>query len=314
VVAPRQARIDGQGAAVPGWVVFVVIAAMVVGFVGWYLLSDALVHIGSGHLGLVLFKGKATDRVLLPGPHFVLTIRRKLVEVYPSLELSYRAGGEGSIDVAETAFEFSGPRLVTVLGDRNTAVLDYVVRFRIDPAQLRPVHERFGATGVWAAVRDQSNAVVRTALGDPSIGVDDLFGPPRRELEARIGELVGDALAGDGFVLVLFAIGDIDLGRTGEVIQATARARHELAREEAEAATRVARARHDAELQGVVAGASMDTALRYREVDAWRDVAQTLVERNVPLPAPIARTAAATAAALDAEESPRREPVEAAEQ
>jgi hypothetical protein len=290
-------------------VVFVVVALVVIGFVGWYLLVDALVHIDSGHLGLVLFKGRATDRVLLPGPHIVLTIRRKLVEVYPSLELAYRAGGERALDSPETEFEFAGPRLVAVLGDRNTAIVDYVVRFRIDPLQLRSVHERFGANGVWAAVRDQSNGVVRSGLGDPAVGVDDLFGPARRALETRLGESVAAALAADGFVLVLFTLGDIDLGRTGEVIQATARARHELEREEAEASTRVARARHDAELQGVVAGASMDTALRYREVDAWRDVAQTLVERNVPLPAPIARSAVAA----DLEEASKREPIETAE-
>ena len=79
------------------------------------------------------------------------------------------------------------------------------------------------------------------------------------------------ALAGDGFVVTMFHLGDLDLGRTGEVIDAAARAGMELQREEAEAAMRVARARIDAELKPYV---TEEAALRYREVDSWRDLAQ----------------------------------------
>ena len=97
--------------------------------------------------------------------------------------------------------------------------------------------------------------------------------------------------------MVFFGIGDTDLGRTGEVIEAAARARYELAREEAEADTLLARAHNDTELQKTLKGAPPDAAMRYREVDAWREVAQTLVERGGMVPAPIAHSSAAAVTA-----------------
>ena len=43
-----------------------------------------------------------------------------------------------------------------------------------------------------------------------------------------MSEFLAASLADDGFVLTAFSIGDVDLGRSGEVIQATVRARLEL--------------------------------------------------------------------------------------
>jgi hypothetical protein len=83
---------------------------------------------------------------------------------------------------------------------------------------------------------------------DPGLGLDDLFGNDRAGLEEWLGNDVSAALAALGFVVTMFSLGDLDLGRTGEVIQATTRARHELEREEAEAAMRTARAKIDADL------------------------------------------------------------------
>ena len=68
-------------------------------------------------------------------------------------------------------------------------------------------------------------------------------------------------------------LGTIDFGRTGEVIQATVRARHELEREQAEAATRLARALNDADLQQKMTSTG-EAAWRYRETDLWRDLVQ----------------------------------------
>src|SRR5690606_7795616 len=177
------------------------------------------------------------------------------------------------------------------LGDRNAVSVSYTVRFRLDLAQLRSVHERFGPEGIWAAARDVSGRAVRATLCDERYGVEDLFGSARRALEDDLAAAVGAALAAEGLVLVLFGLGDVDLGRTGELVHATARARYGLAREEAEVALRTARARHDAELLESALGlGSLDTALRYREVDAWQEVALTLVERGRVLPGPVGRT------------------------
>jgi regulator of protease activity HflC (stomatin/prohibitin superfamily) len=296
-------------AEMPGWIVFLVVALLVLAIVGWVVLVDAIVRIDAGQLGLVLYKGRATDRVLQPGAHFVPTFRRKMVELYPSLELAYRAGDTEAGDAPERAFEHGGPPLVVVLGDRSSVTLSYTVRFRLDLDNLRSVHERFGGQGIWAAIRDQSAASVRRRLCEDGVGVDDLYGPARAALEADLASRLESELADEGLELVLFTLGDTDLGRTGEVIQATTRARYELAREEAEADTRRARARNDAELGVVVGDASMDAALRYREVDAWREVAWTMVARNGTVPPPSVR-ATAPPPPESAPELPASEPVE----
>jgi SPFH domain / Band 7 family len=271
----------------PGWVIFVVVAAVAIVVVTWLLFDNSFVRIEPGHLGLLLVQGRATDKVLRPGPHIVLAIRRRMVETYPSLELAYRAGGAGA-DTSD--LEHAGPAVRGVLGDRTAVVVSYTVRFRLDLSQLRSVHERFGPGGIWSAARDLSSRAVRSALCDEGRGVDDLFGEARHSLEADLGTAVGQALGAEGLTLVLFALDDVDLGRTGEVIQSTARARFGLAREEAEAPTRVAQARHDAELESTIAGTSIDSALRYREVDVWHDVALTLAERGVVLPGALAHS------------------------
>jgi SPFH domain / Band 7 family len=139
---------------------------------------------------------------------------------------------------------------------------------------LREVHDRFGPDGLWDAVRDETARTVRTSLADPSLGLDDLFGNARAALEERLGNDVSTALAALGCVVTMFSLGDLDLGRTGEVIQATARARHELEREEAEAAMRMARVRIDADLAPYLASPSTDAAIRYREVDSWQELAR----------------------------------------
>ncbi len=84
-----------------------------------------------------------------------------------------------------------------------------------------------------------------------------------------------------------FSLGAVDLGRAGETVQATLRARLGLAREEANAALQRLRVQHDAELTSRLAEVG-ETALRYREAEMWRDLAfrSDGVGVSVPLPAP----------------------------
>jgi hypothetical protein len=283
----------------PAWVILLVVGGLVVVLVGWLLLDNSVVKVEPGELGLLLVRGKTTDQVLPPGPHIVIALRRRMVQPYPSLELAYRAGAAA---VASTELERGGPALSGVLGDRTALVVSYTVRFRLNLNELPSVHERFGRAGIWSAVRDLSGRAVRATLCDERYGVDDLFGGARRSLEEELGTAVGQALSAEGLTLVHFSLGDVDLGRTGEVIQATARARFGLAREEAEAATRVVRARHDAELGSAIGRTSIDSALRYREVDAWHDVALTLLERGAVLPGAVGRPAGGPAEREDGPE------------
>jgi len=276
------------------WIILLVLVIPMLGILIWVVITESLVRVPSGSLGLVMVKGRATDTTLLPGPHFVPALRRRMVEEYPSVELAYRAGAQddsndnrqGITGPLERSgppqhsrnLEHSGPPLQVTLGDRTTAVISLTVRFQLVPEQLRLVHEHFGPNGYYGIVRDETTRSVHITLGDPAIGIDSLFGPARQSCEQQLAAAVGDALLSDGIRVTALMLGTVDLGRTGEVIAATARARLELDREKAEAATRLARAMNDADLQQKVT-TSGDTAWRYRETDLWRD----LVERTEAL-------------------------------
>jgi len=275
-------------------IIFLVIVIPVVGLLAWLILDEAFVRIDSGKLGLVVNRGKATDKSLPPGPHFVPVLRRISIEVYPSLELAYRAGDDDSENW--TDFEHGGPVLKVTLGDRADVDLSYTVRVRLDPTALKQTHERFGPDGIWSAVRDTSARAIRSALSSPDVGIDDLFGAARVDLEARLSESLGGMLGADGFELTSFSLGDVDLGRTGDVIQATVRARLELEREQAEAATRRAEVQTDLELLPLLGDASMDQALRYREVGVWRQFVQAPLPGAVGSSSPLSALAARPAA------------------
>jgi hypothetical protein len=283
-----------------GWIVLLAVGIPLIGFLVFLLLDESFVRIDSGKLGLLLVKGRATDKVLLPGPHWVPSLRRMSVEEYPSLELAYRAdpapdtpapsdtgrGGRRRDSGTTTDNERSGPVLAATLGDRALATVSYTVRACLDPDSLRSVHERFGPDGLWAILRDEADRTVAAVLGDPAHTVDDLFGSRRVALEEAITAALRESLGADGLRLTMFRLGKVDLGRAGEAIQATVRARYELEREQADAATRLARARNDAELAPLVEGIPVDVVMRYRETELWREVAQRPDGVSVVLPGP----------------------------
>ena len=172
------------------WIIVLVVAIPMIGVLVWMVVAASLVRVPSGSLGLLMVKGRATDTALLPGPHFVPALRRKMVEIYPAVELTYRAGGPAAAD--GDALERSGPPLEVTLGDRTRATVPYTVRFRLVPDKLRHVHERFGPAGVFGIVRDASSAAVSAALRDPAIGIDDMFGAPLEVCQKSVGAAVAD--------------------------------------------------------------------------------------------------------------------------
>ena len=253
-----------------GWIIVLVVAIPMIAVLVWMIVGASLVTVPSGSLGLLMVKGRATDTALLPGPHFVPALRRKMVEIYPSVELTYRAGGPPATDVT---LERSGPPLEVTLGDRTRATVFYTARFRLVPEKLRQVHEHYGPAGVFGIVRDASSAAVSAALRDPAMGIDDMFGSPLDVCQKSVAAAVAEALDGCGIELSAFLLAPAELGRTGEVIQAALRARHELEREQAEAPTRLARAVNDAGLQQNLTLSNED-AWRYRETDLWGELVQ----------------------------------------
>src|SRR5207344_1402597 len=83
-------RMEGFHMSFAGWMIFIAIVVPIVGALIYFLADDALIRVDPGKLGLLVIKGRATDKTLQPGPHFVPAFRRMTVEEYPSLELSYR--------------------------------------------------------------------------------------------------------------------------------------------------------------------------------------------------------------------------------
>lgn len=263
-----------------GWIILIIIVFPMVGLLLWALLRSSFVKVPSGSLGLVLIRGRATDRALAPGSHFVAALRRHMVEMYPSVEMSYRADN----GVTESELTSSAPALTVMLGDRSTVTVSVTVRFRIIREQLRLVHERFGPHGVFTVVRDETARAVMRTLGSPDVAVRDLLGAAREETEQKLGLAVADALQADGLEVTAFTLGIVELGRIGEVVEAIARAGYEREREDAEAQTRLAKARNDAELQQTLATGA-ETVWRYRGSDLWRDLAEGATHVSVALSA-----------------------------
>jgi hypothetical protein len=284
------------------WIIFGVLALVVIGTILYLALDESFVKVEPGDLGLLLIHGRATDTVLEPGPHWVPALRRRMLQTYPSAEMSFSAGPEEGRD--DTAVEHSGPVLYVSLGDRNPAEIGYTVRFALDRTRLRAVHERFGPEGIWAAVRDETARTLRAELSSADVTVESLVGAARHTIEQQLANDITASLAESGIIVTSFFLGDLGLGRAGEAIEAIARARLELEREQAEAEMRLARAQIDADLAPYIAAAT-DAALRYREVDSWRELARSQPTRIVmPTPTRTATEPGSTVEATPTEAAP----------
>lgn len=303
-----------------GWIILLILVVPALGLLAWVLLSSSFVRIPSGRLGLVMFRGRPTGRpALQPGAHFVPTLWRRTIEVYPSIEMSFRAGGSAE-PIDQEGLDSYGPPVELFLGDRTYASIGYTIRYRLMPDRLRRVHERFGPQGISGLVRDESAAVITMALGRAEVSVDDLYGSARQVCQEAVAAEVGAALAEEGIELTALRLRSVDLGRTGDAIQAAARARHDLEQENAAAAVRLAAAGNDLELQRQT-GAEEGSAWRYREMDLWRELILRRELLNVTLPGGarlISRPAAGPAPDAAAMESgaplDQGVPAEAAEQ
>jgi regulator of protease activity HflC (stomatin/prohibitin superfamily) len=253
-----------------GFVILLVVAGPIVGFVAWLLLDESIVRIPSGNLGLLLVQGKATKKVLGPGRHIVPSFRQHAVQQYPTLELAYRA--DGGADAVHTVLERSGPVIEAVLGDRTPVVVACTIRYRLVADRLRDVHESVGPDGVWSSIRDLVEHELRDALLEPTVTTDSLYGRERRELGSTLSLRLRTALEAHGFTLTGFSLAGVDLGAAGTVVAATARARLELEREKAEARVRKQRVTNDAQLADAWGERTADIALRHRELDTWREL------------------------------------------
>jgi regulator of protease activity HflC (stomatin/prohibitin superfamily) len=216
---------------------------------------------------LLLKQGRATGRVVGPGRHFIQPWRKVLVQVYPARELAFVAGGTASSD--ERVDHLDAPLRVR-LADKVVARLSYTVRCRLDPKKVQFVHDRFGAEGIWPVIRDTTRrCLVAEAAG---ASVDDAFGDGFVAFEERCATALRTALAEVGFEVEVFSLREIDLGETGEIIQATLRADLELDLEQALARVRQLRLDNDAAMAETLAGLDSQILLRYRQLESWREI------------------------------------------
>jgi regulator of protease activity HflC (stomatin/prohibitin superfamily) len=257
----------------------------------WLLLLATSVLVEPGTLALLLKRGKATSRALDPGRHFMQPWRKAMMQVYPSRELALVAGGETTGDPRVDATDAP---LRVHLGDKTLAQVSYTVRCRLDITQLKSVHEQFGPEGIWSALRDTTRRSLIAEVGKPDVSIDDVFGDRYAALEQRLATALGAALGDIGFELTMFSLREIDLGETGEVIQATLRAAVELEREQALAPVRQARLENDASMSELLDDVDADVMLRYRQIEA---LAQILERWGGDRPIPSAISAPVTAAA-----------------
>lgn len=247
----------------------VAVVVIVLGFVVWLLLREASVVVQPGTLGLIIRRGKATGRALSPGRHFVTPFRQFAIQTYPSRELALLVGTE---DANRDGVDHAAPPIPVHLGDRSEATLSFTVRCRLRRKQVQEVHDRFGPEGIWSVLRDTTRRSVITAAADDSIDLDAAFGTGFAAAEQHLAEAVDRALSEIGFEMTMFNLRRVDLGQTGDVIQATRRAEVELDLERALADLRRARIEHDNDLQPLLASIGDDHLLRYRQLEAWRDL------------------------------------------
>ncbi|MFV0525297.1 MAG: SPFH domain-containing protein [Acidimicrobiales bacterium] len=244
------------------YVVTAVILLPLLAVLFWLYRQEARVQIESGHAGLLIARGQARQEALRPGVHYVWPYRRQTIEIDSLRDVSSLASDDDQAD---------GPPVNVDLADGAAARVSCVMRYRIDPDMLFDVHEHVGPDGVGRLARDFATQAVVELLEGGEVTSANVHGPARRELERRLSTVVTERLAGRGIAVTLFGLRDVDLGPSGMVIRDTSRVQLELQREEARAAIRQARVDHEIAQARKLTGALDDTAVRYLQIEAWRE-------------------------------------------
>jgi regulator of protease activity HflC (stomatin/prohibitin superfamily) len=253
-----------------GILAWVAVGLAVVGalaVVAWLLLLATSFRVEPGTVVLLLKQGRPTGRVVGPGRHFIQPWRKVLVQVYPARQLALVAGGPASSD--ERVDHLDAPLRVH-LADKVFARLSYTVRCRLETSKVQFVHDQFGAEGIWPVIRDTARQCLVAEAATAS--VDDVFGDEFTAFEERCATALRAALDEVGFELEVFTLREVDLGETGEVIQATLRADLELELEQALARVRQVRLDNDAAMIENLAGLDSQVLLRYRQLESWREI------------------------------------------
>ena len=252
-----------------GWglVVFAVLAVPLLLFGVFQFLQEAMVRIPTGTVGLVIVRGKATERVLTPGAHIVWPFRKQMIQSYPLRDPTYLTGVPG--DSGDN--DYADLPMRARLGDRTEVMVLYTLRFRIHADALPRIHEHLGPDGIKPFMRDLTRKVISEHLRASAFGVDHVFGDDRNHLESVLTDELTTALSAGGFDVLMFHLRDIDLGEVGEVVNETVRATLQLELERRAAQVRALRLEHEAQQVDSLASTLSDEVLRYRQIELGRE-------------------------------------------
>ena len=211
------------------WIILLILILPAIGLLVWVILAASLMRVPSGSLGTGHVQGQGHRPLPAPRPALRVRVPPGDHRGVPSVELAYRADGQGDDEnvgfnrhlgdrrVSRGAFdrlEVSGPPLRATLGDRTEATIVITVRFQLTQENLRTVHERYGPNGVFGIVRDHQYARRAGRAGrTPTTASSSSSAPSGRPASERLATAVRDALESDGIKMTGFVLGAVDLGR-----------------------------------------------------------------------------------------------------
>lgn len=151
----------------------------VIGIAGLWLIFSTIYTVGADEVGVIQRFGKYM-RTTDPGLHFkmpfgVETVRKVKVQRVFKEEFGFRTTQAG-INTRYSKQDFTAESLM-LTGDLNSAVVDWIVQYRVKD----PVKYLFHVRNVVETLRDASESVMREVVGDHS--VDEVIVLSRQDIE-----------------------------------------------------------------------------------------------------------------------------------
>lgn len=151
----------------------------VIGIAGLWLIFSTIYTVGADEVGVIQRFGKYM-RTTDPGLHSkipfgVETVRKVKVQRVFKEEFGFRTT-EAGIKTRYSGKDFTGESLM-LTGDLNSAVVDWIVQYRVKD----PVKYLFHVRNVVETLRDASESVMREVVGDHS--VDEVIVLSRQDIE-----------------------------------------------------------------------------------------------------------------------------------
>jgi membrane protease subunit HflK len=175
---PKTIRVGNEDIELPA-VKMIWVYLAVIGILGLWLVFSTYYTVDADEVGVIQRFGKYT-RTTDPGLHFkipfsVETVKKVRVQRVFKEEFGFRTVQAG-VNTQYSGKDYSGEALM-LTGDLNSAVVDWIVQYRIKD----PVKYLFHVRNVVETLRDASESVMREVVGDHS--VDEVIVLSRQDIE-----------------------------------------------------------------------------------------------------------------------------------